>query len=272
MRLDELPLSFNCEEGIFFDVGANLGHVCIPLSLRYRQLKVYAFEPVPELFSKLAADLRKYSIETCLPVNRIVCDESGFTRISYSLADNFIGAGTIEPDLANKDRLGSDFLTALVECESLDSFCTRMNLFPDIIKIDVEGAESKVIFGGVNLIKERSPIIYAECGFGVSSSSDASRLSYLTILEESGYDLFLADLSMVNGKWMKHPWISSRFRCAVSGDVLSNFKLGRCMCLGNLLCVPRILTSIYVKDRHILQLSDLLRSLQTHGGGRESTT
>jgi len=263
MRLEDLPALFSVGDGVFFDIGANIGHVAIPLCRKYPNLRVVAFEAVPEIFSALSINIRNANASNCFAVNRIVSERSGFSKISYSLKSPFLGAGTIVDDLANEARLGKNFLCATVESETLDSFCHRMKVYPDIIKIDVEGAESHVVKGGFQVISKVVPVIYAECGFGISKSMDQIRLSYLNLLEELGYRLYLVDLSMINGVWLKRPWESLKFRCRVHAVDLSSHKNGECTCLGNLLCVPQNFKDLYEQGRQVCELNELLRFLQT---------
>ena len=43
---------------------------------------------------------------------------------------------------------------------TLDSFCIKSGLIPEVIKIDVEGAEINVLKGAQNTLKKHKPIIY----------------------------------------------------------------------------------------------------------------
>jgi FkbM family methyltransferase len=50
----------------------------------------------------------------------------------------------------------------LVECITLDDFINKHGILPKIIKIDVEGAEHKVIDGGMEYFKNNVPVIIME--------------------------------------------------------------------------------------------------------------
>lgn len=43
---------------------------------------------------------------------------------------------------------------------SLDKFCTRHALAPEIIKIDVEGAEMEVLLGVADILRQYRPTIF----------------------------------------------------------------------------------------------------------------
>ena len=59
-----------------------------------------------------------------------------------------------------------------------------------IIKIDVEGSESSVLKGALNVIKQSSPIIVWEASFSISRSNVESCISLLNSLD---YTSFLLD-------------------------------------------------------------------------------
>lgn len=62
----------------------------------------------------------------------------------------------------------------------------RETKIPDLIKIDVEGAEGKVISGAEKLIAEHAPIFIIECGLN-------DRQEVADKLMRQGYSLFDAD-------------------------------------------------------------------------------
>ena len=57
----------------------------------------------------------------------------------------------------------SEYVSAAnVVTETLDSYCSRMKISPDFIKIDVEGNELNVLRGGITILKSCSPKIHIE--------------------------------------------------------------------------------------------------------------
>ena len=57
------------------------------------------------------------------------------------------------------DGKGS-FISKKINQLTLDDFCKRFNLRPDLIKVDIEGMEYNVLKGGLKIIKECKPLIY----------------------------------------------------------------------------------------------------------------
>jgi FkbM family methyltransferase len=127
--------------GICFDIGANVGLYTVLFS-RYARF-VYSFEPVPRniRFLHRTVEINKCRNVTIVPL--AVGDKLSMN--SFSVESNFA--------IGRVDINGMQ----PVACTDIDSFCDKYKLFPDIIKIDVEGFEEEVIHGGRRILRERHP-------------------------------------------------------------------------------------------------------------------
>ena len=129
------------------DIGANFGHYTL-LAARIvgNNGKVYSFEPTPETFKLLYRNVRKYGFKNALLINRAVSDLNGLSK--FHVYKNFLHSNTLgnAPDAS---------YCIIVPTISLDSFFGNGNVI-DIIKMDIEGAETHALRGMHNLIK-RSP-------------------------------------------------------------------------------------------------------------------
>lgn len=121
--------------GSFFDVGANIGAYTL-IASEQAAAQVTAFEPHPRTFEELAANVSR---------NR---------RTNVTLVASAVGAHDGPVHLRDGDRSATNrIVTALtpgavaVPCVRLDSYCARTGVRPDVVKIDVEGAESDVVAG-----------------------------------------------------------------------------------------------------------------------------
>jgi len=130
---------------ILFDVGANVGVYSLIFSSR--RGRAIAFEPVPETFSALAANVSLNN------VNDLVAKEN----IGVGSADGSINF-TIDKDATNHVvALGGETASSLsVPVTSLDSYSAKHDVFPTIIKIDVEGFETEVLSGCTRILDERA--------------------------------------------------------------------------------------------------------------------
>jgi FkbM family methyltransferase len=138
---------------VAYDIGANYGmHTLLFARLTGASGRVFAFEPSPEVFAALAYQLELNSIQTVTIVNQAVAEKTGEAQFDIA---HHRGAG----HLTDVGRGAYK-----VETTSLDDFVfNRRELPPDFIKIDVEGAESRVLQGAVQVIRQFRPTMMIEC-------------------------------------------------------------------------------------------------------------
>lgn len=117
---------------VFFDVGANVGGVTEVLRKRYPNLKAYCFEPVSVNYQEL--------------INNVPYATNFQKGIYYGKSESQVlwrggndGAYFVEHIDAGEPRVPTGEIMELVELESLDLPT------PDLIKLDVEGAEENII-------------------------------------------------------------------------------------------------------------------------------
>lgn len=83
--------------------------------------------------------------------------------------------------LAEKNGLAENLV--YVPTVTLDEIAETMNLAPDVLKIDVEGAEMEVFRGGEKLLRRARPTIF------LSTHSPALRTRCLEFLRGIGYEI-----------------------------------------------------------------------------------
>jgi FkbM family methyltransferase len=132
---------------VCYDVGANVGFYTLFFShLVGAGGKVLAFEPFP----RNVALLRRH-IELNRCANVTVFDAAIGDREGTTLFE--------EAPSASMGRV-SDHGRLAVECRRLDRIVSEGFSPPDLIKIDVEGAESTVLAGAVEILQKYAPIIF----------------------------------------------------------------------------------------------------------------
>ena len=125
---------------IVVDAGANLG----AYTMLFAQWvgasgRVYAFEPAPECRAGLERQLALNGLTGNVVVRpEAIAETTGVRRFRASglRGDNRLG-GAVESDADGVD----------VKTVSIDDFCGRRGIVPDVIKIDVEGAELEALRG-----------------------------------------------------------------------------------------------------------------------------
>jgi FkbM family methyltransferase len=144
-----------CVSGdVVIEVGANIGtHTQVLSKLVGDQGKVLAFEPQRIVYQTLCANIALNSI-TNVNTYQMALGKNQETiyipPIDYKKEGNF---GGISIDGYTKGEP--------VRKEKLDSFEEQLDRVK-LLKIDVEGMESEVINGAINIIKKFQPILYVE--------------------------------------------------------------------------------------------------------------
>jgi FkbM family methyltransferase len=171
--------------GGFWDIGANIGVYSWYCAEARPDFHVVSFEPDTKNLECLrrtsaAWNLTEHDIEP-----RAVAEQVG--RTTFFTDEISRATGTLEPAAGafNATHYGSVPRGVQVETVSLDHLIAEGWAPPLVIKIDVEGAELRVLRGGQSLFIEHRPILLLEI-FG-----DRSRT--FALLEEFGYDCFDSD-------------------------------------------------------------------------------
>jgi FkbM family methyltransferase len=124
----------------FVDVGANIGWYTL-LSAK-RAKKVWAFEPESENFDLLEKSVKRNGLTNVVLSQKCLSDSEGM--ITLWLADDSANwHSTVR-------KRGSNSVE--VPCTTLDSVFPNQSI--DLLKIDVEGAESQVLLGAKKLIHD----------------------------------------------------------------------------------------------------------------------
>lgn len=138
--------------GVFFDVGANVGFMTL-LGARLvgEAGEVVAFEPLAENRDLLGRNLQANGCSNYRVIPVALSDECG--TVEMVLDD-----GTGRAGINGLERAGKQ--TRTVQCATLDSLSDLPA--PDLVKIDVEGAEAKVLAGMRRSLREHRPVLVIE--------------------------------------------------------------------------------------------------------------
>lgn len=140
---------------VIYDMGANLGYFSL-LCANHGEGKstVYAFEPIPGNMNILCRHLLMNKVANVLPVNMAVSDQFGIIDFS---ADNSSVSYTYKQ---SSEYYGNRAINIKVAIISLDTLTGKFGFSkPDVLKIDVEGAELDVLNGATETIKKYRPRI-----------------------------------------------------------------------------------------------------------------
>jgi FkbM family methyltransferase len=138
-----------------FDVGGNFGQSALRFSRAFPVARIFTFEPVPESFRKLEANIAGR--------RSITAFQHGFGDVAGSFQIQ------IQPNPGGNTLIGpcSSMGAVEIRLETLDSFVADHGIAQiDLLKIDVEGFELEVLKGAsATLDRGAVRYIYAECVF-----------------------------------------------------------------------------------------------------------
>ncbi len=171
--------------GVFWDIGANIGLYSWYCANERPDLPIISFEPDTKNLECLRRTSAAWKLEAHDIVPRAVAEEIG--RTTFFTDEISRATGTLQPAAGsfNATHYGAVPRGVEVETVSLDHFIAEGGAPPLIVKIDVEGAERRVLRGGQRLFAEHRPILLLEI-FGDRSQTFA-------LLEEFGYECLDSD-------------------------------------------------------------------------------
>jgi len=142
------------EGQVIFDVGAWIG----PYTLLFSKLvqatgRVYAFDCDPKQFDILRDNIEKNRL-TNVHIEKI-CISNCVGQAKF-----YVFGESLSSIVEHKQR--KKVKEIMVEITTIDKYCEENGIFPDGLKIDVEGAEGLVIEGCQKTIKKHSPWILLE--------------------------------------------------------------------------------------------------------------
>ncbi|MGQ0739685.1 MAG: FkbM family methyltransferase [Bacteroidota bacterium] len=177
-----------CERSqVIFDIGANTGIYSLVAKTINPAARVFAFEPVERVFSKLKAncELNNYDIVCCC---KAVSDYTG-KAVIYDTTDEHVLSVTVNKNLHSPLR---EVRKCEIETITLKPFVEENRLEgADLMKIDVETHEPEVLEGFEEYLKKFRPtllieILTDEVGAKVSKLTEGLDYLYFNIDENKG--------------------------------------------------------------------------------------
>jgi FkbM family methyltransferase len=158
--------------GVVFDVGANVGYYALLSSTLVGESgRVVAFEPVVRNIHYLHRHVKLNRLRNVTILPTACSDATGATLFSA-------GRNSAEGHLTQGSE---DILSNPVVTVSVDDFVSATRLSPNVLKIDVEGAEHLVLKGASATLEHAKPAVF------LSTHSDDLRHQCLEYLAQRGY-------------------------------------------------------------------------------------
>ena len=218
------PLADGFKDSLALDIGANIGNHSLFFSRYFGS--VCAFEPNQRTFDLLSFNSK--SVDNVTPFKFGLGDVEGVFTLNEN--PNNMGSSSIKySDFSQGRRVD----ISVKRLDDIDFPSAHINF----IKIDVEGFESNVIKGGLNVLKKSQPLIIFEQH---ASEFENGSTEAIDLLKQLGY-LFCWQLPELRqtGRWSRQ--ITTIVHAIIGKPVNYIFKTGDtipCGKYGMLIAVP----------------------------------
>jgi FkbM family methyltransferase len=183
--MDELE-----KDDVFYDIGANTGLYTLFASKRCTEGTVIAFEPYPPNVAMLKRDISRNGVENVDVYELALSDSEGMMSFSQpEQPDVGYGSASVEAD-------PSESMSEIPTTTGDDLISKGKIPAPNVVKIDVEGAESLVMEGMEEALSSPAcRLVYCEVhlpGVGHRPPSEAfgaTRDDIQDLLEELGFTI-----------------------------------------------------------------------------------
>jgi FkbM family methyltransferase len=169
---------------VFVDVGANVGFFSvIAARLVGSAGTVVAFEPVPKNAALIRRNAARNGFRQVTVVEKAVADREGSGRLVLAAYAGGSALDFVAPPPDACGRLDVDLVT-------LDGWLAeRPGLRPDLVRIDVEGAELAVLQGMADTLSRLRPDVIVEVDDAQAGLAEDKVVACASFLEDHGYDV-----------------------------------------------------------------------------------
>ncbi len=126
---------------VIIDIGANIGDSIFYFKWLYPEAEIFAFEPHPEAFAMLKRNIKKNSFSKIHPYNVGLSDKKQIVELFVG-ESSILGSSTILSDVKRMDGMKEVRKIRLEKVSTLKEITKLKRI--DLIKIDIEGAESSL--------------------------------------------------------------------------------------------------------------------------------
>ena len=167
------------------DIGAHIGLVTLPLSeVLDSDGRVFSFEPGDDNRKFLRKHLDLNAI-TNVEVRGLVVGDRNLNEVEFfeQEGDSPMNSLAIRGE-------GGVYFPVVKRQTDLDSFCRNEGLSPDVIKIDVEGAEIKVLRGAREVLIKHKPLVFLSVHRDEIRELGGSLDELMALIVDVGYEVF----------------------------------------------------------------------------------
>lgn len=176
----------------FLDVGGHIGLVTMPVASVISTVGVvHTFEPAEANLRHLKSHIRRNNLENVIITESLVGDVD-MDAVEFYEQPNATGQNALA---VKKDH--HKYKQTVRKQITLDSYCADNGLSPDVIKIDVEGAEWFVLNGARRILNQSKPVIFLSLHPAELKLLEKDVDAVVALIDELGYGIYEIDGSDV---------------------------------------------------------------------------
>ena len=145
---------FSSQIDVVFDIGALYGYFSLIGKSMFPSATVFSFEMNPSSYRALCNNIsanKHLSIPATHCINVGLSDQTAFQQ-----------KVSVQDFILEEDKASEPEKLSVIDIMSVDDFCRISGSKPDLIKMDVEGYQAKILPGAIETIKAKRPIIILE--------------------------------------------------------------------------------------------------------------
>jgi FkbM family methyltransferase len=176
------------DDPVIFDVGAHHGQTALAYRTTFPRAVIHCFEPFPDSFAALTTNIADTATCHCVALT----DQTGTAMLHLNKSSS---TNSILPNTSHATALWGEVTSPLgkieVRTDTLDHFCRTLGIdHIDILKIDVQGAENRVLSGAHEMLTKRAiDLIYFEVIL-VPTYEGQTGYDSIATMHRLGYDLY----------------------------------------------------------------------------------
>lgn len=185
-KLTELFKQVVMPGDVVVDIGANIGYFTLLASrLVGEQGRVYAFEPAPENFALLSKSLTANGSRNVRAFQKAVSNNRGSAKLL--LGEENWGSHRIVESAAEGQLVE-------VEITSLDEFFGNGHQKLDVVKMDAEGSEARILQGASRVLKTNPDLVlFLELNPKLLKAAGHCPNDHLRMLIDQGFAMYVID-------------------------------------------------------------------------------
>jgi FkbM family methyltransferase len=166
---------------VYYDIGSNTGLFAIDAAKSVPGLKIFAFEPQPTLAKHIRRSIEANGLSNIQLLEMLLGQEDGEKKF-------YLTSHSIHASLVPREK---NFRELVLPMHTIDGLIASGRIEPpDIIKLDVEGAERLVLEGGRRTFKTLAPSVVFEADENMSRMNVTTQDLFDTLAAAAAYDFY----------------------------------------------------------------------------------